>query len=35
MSLVDLGPRSAGNPTQSTGTPLLLSAAIMSSMRLT
>ena len=35
MSLVDFGPRSAGNPTHSTGTPLVLSAAIMASMRLT
>ena len=34
MSLVDLAPRIDGSPTHSTGTPLLLSAAIISSMRL-
>jgi transposase len=31
---VDLAPRIAGNPTQMIGTPLVLSTAIMSSMRL-
>ena len=34
MSAVDLEPRIAGSPTQIIGTPLVLSAAIMSSMRL-
>ena len=34
MSLVDLVPRIAGSPTHSTGTPLALTAAIISSMRL-
>ena len=34
MSAVERGPRIGGSPTQNTGTPLLLSAAIVSSMRL-
>ncbi len=34
MSLVDLAPRTDGKPTQITGTPFDLSAAIISSMRL-